>query len=120
MVTHDLPKVKLGVRFPLLAFYITMSQTFIKRTENFTCANCEVPVVGDGYTNHCPRCLYSQHVDVHPGDRLAECRGLMAPIALERRHGVDQILHRCLKCHYTRANRTAPTDDLAALTDILL
>ncbi|MFH1170128.1 MAG: RNHCP domain-containing protein [Candidatus Vogelbacteria bacterium] len=97
-----------------------MSQTFIKRPEDFTCGQCGVLVVGDGYTNHCPRCLYSQHVDIHPGDRLAECRGLMEPIAIERWHGTDRIIHRCLKCHHQNPNRVAENDDLAVVSALLL
>lgn len=97
-----------------------MSQTFIKRLEDFTCGQCGTLVVGDGYTNHCPQCLYSRHVDIHPGDRAAACRGLMAPIALERRHGADRLIHRCLECGYISPNRLAPADDLAVVSALLL
>ena len=97
-----------------------MSQKFIKRPENFACGQCGLAVAGNGYTNHCPQCLYSRHVDIHPGDRAAECGGLMAPIALERHHGAERIIHRCLECHQQNPNRVAPNDDLAALSLLLL
>lgn len=97
-----------------------MSRAFIKRQENFICGHCAAAVAGDGYTNHCPRCLYSRHADVSPGDRLAECDGLMAPVALRRRHGLEQIVHRCLKCHHVKVNRISPADNLAARSDLLL
>ena len=51
---------------------------FIKVKEDFVCEHCGAEVKGDGYTNHCPKCLWSKHVDVHPGDRAAECGGMMA------------------------------------------
>ena len=97
-----------------------MSRTFIKRLEDFTCEQCGVAVKGDGYTNHCPRCLYSQHVDIHPGDRLAKCGGLMVPVAIERWHGTDRIIHRCLKCHHQNPNRVVENDDLAVISALLL
>ena len=56
---------------------------FIRKIENFTCNNCGTFVVGDGYTNHCPNCLFSKHVDTSPGDRKSSCKGLMEPIGIE-------------------------------------
>lgn len=97
-----------------------MSQTFIKHREDFTCRQCGAEVVGDGYTNHCPKCLYSRHVDICPGDRAAECGGLMAPVAVERQHAAERIIHRCLECGTTRPNRASPRDDLAAISLLLL
>ncbi|MST04461.1 MAG: RNHCP domain-containing protein [Candidatus Pacebacteria bacterium] len=55
---------------------------FIKVKEDFVCENCKTEVKGNGYTNHCPVCLYSKHVDVDPGDRLSKCGGLMKPMGL--------------------------------------
>jgi Zn finger protein HypA/HybF involved in hydrogenase expression len=47
-----------------------------KRTiEDFTCEHCGEQVTGNGFTNHCPQCLWSKHVDIDPGDRLALCGG---------------------------------------------
>jgi len=50
---------------------------FQKRIEDFVCERCGAFVKGTGYTDHCPECLWSKHVDVNPGDREAECGGLM-------------------------------------------
>ena len=50
---------------------------FTRVVEDFTCGQCGAAVTGDGYTNHCPLCLWSRHVDINPGDRAAECGGLM-------------------------------------------
>ncbi len=84
--------------------------------ENFTCGNCASEVVGDGYTNHCPCCLWSLHVDVEPGDRSSGCRGLMEPIRIEV-DAKDQfrILHRCTSCGHEKPNRTSTEDDLSWL-----
>ncbi|MEA1909889.1 MAG: RNHCP domain-containing protein, partial [Patescibacteria group bacterium] len=60
-------------------------KNFIKTTEDFTCEHCGYNVKGTGYTNHCPKCLYSKHVDDVPGDRKNKCNGLMAPIGVELR-----------------------------------
>jgi len=60
---------------------------FQKRKEDFTCGNCRLSVKGNGYTNHCPRCLWSLHVDVNPGDRSEVCRGMMRPIGVEIEKG---------------------------------
>ena len=56
---------------------------FTKTVEDFNCAHCGAVVHGNGYTNHCPHCLYSRHVDNNPGDRLATCGGMMRPISDE-------------------------------------
>ena len=57
---------------------------FIVRDEEFICENCNKLVNKLGYTSrdHCPHCLYSKHVDINPGDRLNECKGLLKPIQI--------------------------------------
>ena len=42
------------------------SLKFKRKKENFVCENCGAEVKGDGFTNHCPKCLYSKHVDIFP------------------------------------------------------
>lgn len=87
---------------------------FQRRIENFTCAQCGRLVIGNGYTNHCPDCLWSRHVDVMPGDREAECGGLMRPIGAELRHGLYMIEHECVRCGLRRKNRVG-AEEAAAL-----
>ncbi|MGH3301842.1 MAG: RNHCP domain-containing protein [Streptosporangiaceae bacterium] len=41
------------------------------------CGQLVRPLVNGSYRNHCPACLWSQHVDVRPGDRASPCCGLM-------------------------------------------
>jgi hypothetical protein len=71
-------------------------------------------VTGDGYTNHCPSCLWSLHVDVAPGDRAAGCGGAMRPVASERRGADWYVEHRCERCGFRRKNRIRE-DETAAL-----
>jgi hypothetical protein len=87
---------------------------FQRKIEDFVCEQCGRAVTGDGYTNHCPDCLYSKHVDVAPGDRAAECGGLMRPIGSELKGGAYFVLQECVHCGFRRKNRVAP-DEMAAL-----
>lgn len=84
---------------------------FNRRTENFVCEHCGTKVIGNGYTNHCPNCLYSKHVDINPGDREADCGGLMEPVSLELKNGDYIITHRCTQCGHIRKNKTSPDDN---------
>lgn len=38
-------------------------KNFTRVIEDFICENCGTEVKGNGYTNHCPKCLWSKHVD---------------------------------------------------------
>lgn len=89
--------------------------SFTRRKEDFVCEHCGAPVVGTGYTNHCPTCLWSKHVDVEPGDRAAQCGGMMEPIALEGSTPKYRIVHRCLKCKMIRRINVTASDDPALL-----
>lgn len=54
--------------------------------DSFTCKVCGRPVVsvgaGSNHRNHCPNCLSSLHLDIEPGDREADCGGIMEPIGV--------------------------------------
>ena len=91
---------------------------FQRRIEDFVCEHCGFGVKGNGYTNHCSKCLWSKHVDVYPGDRAAECRGLMEPIDLEGSSPEYVIVHRCVKCDHERRNMVASDDDNDALVTV--
>ncbi|HBT91946.1 MAG: hypothetical protein UV57_C0010G0002 [Parcubacteria group bacterium GW2011_GWD2_43_10] len=88
-----------------------MPKKFQKRAENFTCNNCGQVVQGTGYTNHCPKCLWSKHVDINPGDRLSSCDGMMPPMGLFLREGEKLIVHRCSKCGLEKFNKVQPGDN---------
>lgn len=92
---------------------------FIKTKENFVCEMCKTEVVGDGYTNHCPECLWSEHVDINPGDRKGKCRGMMEPISVENKGGEYNILHKCLKCGFEKTNKAQKNDNFDTLVQIV-
>ena len=96
-----------------------MTTKFIRKIEDFTCGHCGFLVKGDGYTNHCPACLYSKHVDVHPGDRAAECQGLMEPVEFLIKNGEEKIVHRCLVCGYEKINRLSTNDNREELLKLM-
>ena len=51
---------------------------FNELDEGFVCENCKKEVKPLNYSSrdHCPYCLYSKHVDINPGDRNNNCKGL--------------------------------------------
>ena len=87
--------------------------------DSFTCGHCHRFVgslpSGGHHRNHCPYCLYSQHVDAErSGDRASACKGMMAPIGVfERPNGEEVIVHRCVRCGFERFNRVGADDDEA-------
>jgi len=90
---------------------MTETKKFQRTKENFTCENCEHFVEGTGYTNHCPQCLWSKHVDINPGDRTETCQGLMKPTEIQQKKKEYSILHTCTKCGLEKKNKTAKDDD---------
>lgn len=84
---------------------------FTRVVEDFACEKCGFVTKGTGYTNHCPKCLWSKHVDINPGDRAAECGGMMKPIGIEVDKDGYIILHKCVTCGHIKKNTSAPEDD---------
>lgn len=69
--------------------------------------------------DHCPGCLSSLHVDVFPGDRANECKGVLRPVRTEPAKDGFIIYYKCKKCGKTVRCRSAKDDDtelLIALT----
>ena len=95
-----------------------MDKRFKRSKENFVCENCQKEIIGNGYTNHCPLCLYSKHVDVNPGDRKCSCNGLMEPIAIEKNRKGYVVIHKCIKCGTVKRNKSAPDDSFDAILAI--
>ena len=82
--------------------------TPIHRDEAFTCAHCGADVEPHGRTarDHCPRCLRSMHVDVVPGDRAADCGGVLDPVGAEQSGGGGwRLRYRCRRCGQERVNQ---------------
>ncbi len=88
-----------------------MVKSFTRTIEDFTCGHCGKEVKGDGYTNHCPKCLWSKHVDVNPGDRREVCGGLMNPISVEKRGEEYFVNQKCEKCGFVKTNRIGEKDN---------
>ena len=93
-----------------------MPKHFIKKKEDFVCTVCGEKVVGSGYTNHCPKCLWSLHVDeIVPGDRKSGCMGLMKPIRVETKSGDYSLVHKCEKCGKTTKVKSSENDNFEAI-----
>ena len=91
---------------------------FQRREENFICKHCSTSVRGNGYTNHCPKCLWGKHVDVNPGDRMARCGGMMEPIGAGVLSGGYVIVHRCVQCGAARKNKAAEEDNFDLIMEL--
>ncbi len=91
--------------------------------ESFICRVCGAAVnpgeAGSDYRNHCPKCLSSVHLDIEPGDREADCGGVMEPISVwTRKSGEWAIIHRCKRCGALSSNRIAGDDNPVLLMSI--
>ena len=92
-------------------------------SDTFTCKYCGREVIptgaGSAHRNHCPNCLCSVHLDNEPGDRAADCGGLMEPIAVwVRKNGEWAVIHRCRICGALSSNRIAADDNPLKLTSL--
>ena len=94
---------------------------FTKRDEEFICENCGKKVSKLIYSSrdHCPYCLYSKHVDIMPGDREEDCKGLLKPIRVEldSKKGYV-IIYKCEKCNAIRKNKAAEDDNKELLIQL--
>ena len=95
-----------------------MSLNFKKNKENFVCNNCGQEVLGDGYTNHCTKCLWSKHVDIYPGDRAAKCGGLMRPVGVETKGKKSILIHECVLCKHKKRNKISGDDNFDEVVKI--
>lgn len=95
-----------------------MKKQFQRKIEDFICENCGCGVEGDGYTNHCPKCLWSKHVDVNPGDREERCGGMMKPSGVLFKNRESFIIHKCVKCGFERNNKVCKADSFDTLVKI--
>lgn len=94
------------------------NKKFQKNLEDFICENCGTKVKGSGFTNHCPNCLWSKHVDINPGDRKNRCQGMMEPIAVGYEKQKYFIYHECQKCHMIKKNKITKNDNFEKLLEI--
>ena len=95
-------------------------KNFTMRDESFICENCRKEIKPLGYTarDHCPYCLYSKHLDIMPGDRLNECKGLLKPIGIEKFKDTYKIVYKCEKCNEFHKNIIEKDDDMTEIINI--
>jgi rubrerythrin len=81
--------------------------------EGFICAVCgaDVPVLEKTARDHCPVCLCSLHIDNNPGDRAADCGGILSPVGIKTGKKGIQIVYKCQKCGISKVNIMADDDD---------
>ena len=94
-----------------IPFNSMSSEVFKKRVEDFICEHCGAENAGDGFTNHCKKCLWSKHVDLYPGDRGAECGGMMKPTSVEGIVGKYDLVFVCEKCGAVKRNKINERDN---------
>lgn len=88
--------------------------------ENFICENCGFNVEKLNYTarDHCPKCLYSKHLDINPGDRENKCHGLLEPISIEKFKDTYKIIYSCKKCGELHKNIIAADDNIELIIQL--
>ncbi len=92
---------------------------FIKTIEDFECENCGYQVKGNGYTNHCPECLWSKHVDINPGDRQNNCGGIMEPVDAFFHKDAWFVIQKCQKCGEEKKIKLKERDNLKVIEEII-
>ncbi len=91
---------------------------FQRKIEDFQCEKCDFSVKGNGFTDHCPKCLWGKHVDINPGDREEKCGGAMRPVSVEKTNRGFDIIYRCERCLKITRNKSAKDDDFDVLVRI--
>lgn len=93
---------------------------FTMKDEEFICENCKKKISKLSYSarDHCPFCLYSKHVDVLPGDRKSECKGMLEPIKIEKFKNTYKIIYKCSKCNYIHKNVMAKDDNMDLIIEL--
>lgn len=84
---------------------------FQRKVESFFCSKCGASIEGSGYTDHCPECLWSKHVDVNPGDRKSDCGGMMEPVGVEVKGDGYIIYYKCTGCGFKHRVKSAKDDN---------
>lgn len=90
--------------------------------EEFICAVCGCQVKPLSYTarDHCPNCLSSIHVDINPGDRACECKGILRAINVEKGNkDTFKILYKCDKCGEIKRNKMAVDDNYEEILRVM-
>ena len=99
-----------------------MEKRFKMIDEEFICDVCKKSVDKLMYTarDHCPYCLSSKHLDINPGDRSANCGGILEPIDIEKgKKDTYKIIYKCNKCGMIKKNKTADDDNFDLILEIM-
>ena len=93
---------------------------FTKLDEQFICENCKQKIKKLNYTtrDHCNYCLYSKHLDINPGDRQNNCKGLLKPIGIEKFKNTYKIIYKCEKCNQIHKNIMATDDNMDLIIEL--
>lgn len=95
---------------------------FVKNDESFICKNCGKKVEKLIYTSrdHCNYCLHSIHIDIEPGDRLNDCKGLLVPVnVIDTAKKGKVIIYRCSKCGNEIKNIVANDDNEKEIFNVI-
>jgi hypothetical protein len=112
-----------------------MKNLRIDINSDFECHHCGSYVsaskflAGVSNRNHCPYCLWSQHLDLFKaGDRLAACKASMRPVGLTLKRvcnkyasvavGELMLVHQCVECDHVSINRIAADDIAEAIMEV--
>lgn len=90
--------------------------------ESFICDVCGNTVEKLDYSarDHCNKCLCSKHLDINPGDRLANCGGILQPIEIEKGSKDKlKIVYKCSKCGEIKKNVVAVDDNFDKILEIM-
>lgn len=96
---------------------------FRELDEGFLCSHCGETIPPNEVTSrdHCPKCLYSLHVDINPGDRANPCGGVLRPVSAEPHPKKGfVILYRCEKCGQKVRNKAALTGKMPDDTEKII
>ncbi len=95
---------------------------FSMKDESFICDVCGNVVEKLNYTarDHCNKCLCSKHLDINPGDRNANCGGILKPIDVEKGSKDKlKIVYKCDKCGIIKRNVMADDDNYDKILEIM-
>jgi hypothetical protein len=88
---------------------------FTKINESFICLNCKfsVPPAQSTCRDHCPKCLYSIHIDNNPGDRASMCKGSLIPVSWSKNKKKGIMIHyQCAICAEQKKNKFLEYDNI--------
>ena len=94
---------------------------FTKNDSGFICSNCGKEVFPLGYSSrdHCPHCLASIHIDIFPGDRANNCKGIMLPNEIITNSKGYVINYKCEKCGQLHNNKAAQDDNFETILSVM-